>query len=201
MDDIRPQGFHQPSYRDMPGDKREIEIFPAGRNHMFRDTVEHPVHGIVRYQVDFVPPACKIFSPALGMDAAAVGNKNDFHRGPPGYLCRPLRYVISSVVFPKKVQGYQHVRRIIATGAHICTVQQKKGRNPVVRDKSHRTCTTSDHPVPEDSAASSGTGSPLMSAMNFRRCGAASNWSRATWYAFPTSSCRYSSSMTRRQIL
>lgn len=97
---------------------------------MFRDTIEIPVHGIVRNQVDFVPPACKIFSPALGMDAAAVGNKNDFHRGPPGYLCRPLRYVISSVVFPKKAWGFQHVRRIIEAGLITALCNRKMGEIP-----------------------------------------------------------------------
>jgi hypothetical protein len=33
--------------------------------------------------VNLMPPFCKIFSPALGMDAATVSNEGDFHKIPP----------------------------------------------------------------------------------------------------------------------
>jgi hypothetical protein len=71
---------------------------------MFRDPVQNPVHGIVRDQVDFVPPVRKIFSPALGMDAAAVSNEDDDHRIPLGTSGMYIPVIItSSSLFRKQV--------------------------------------------------------------------------------------------------
>ena len=42
-------------------------------------TCESSVHGIIRDEMNRMSPLCEIFCPALGMDAATVGDEEEDH--------------------------------------------------------------------------------------------------------------------------
>ena len=47
---------------------------------MFIDPLDIPIHRVIGNEVDFISPLGKIFRPALGMDAAAIGDEAENHR-------------------------------------------------------------------------------------------------------------------------
>jgi hypothetical protein len=72
--------------------------------------VQNPVHGIVRDQVDFMSPVRKIFGPALGMDAAAVSDKGNDHKIPPGNSGMYIPVIITSSS-PFRKQVFCHLEK------------------------------------------------------------------------------------------
>jgi len=85
VNEIRPDLLDQAFYRDMAWYECKVEVIPAGGENVFRDARDDPVHRVVGYKMDFVPPTCEVFCPALVVDAAAVGDEEKDH-GPAPFM-------------------------------------------------------------------------------------------------------------------
>jgi hypothetical protein len=79
MNEIRFSFLHNFIESDLARYESDKEIIPPRCKDMFFYTRNGTIHWIVGYKMNLIALLCEIFHPALGMDAAAIGDEEENH--------------------------------------------------------------------------------------------------------------------------